>query len=60
MSNAGRMATHLHTGRHETDWRRADEWRRLRVQPDVAPLPAVETRPRFRVATILRLIPRHA
>ena len=60
MSNAGRMTTNLHTSRRENDWRRADEWRRRHTRPEVAPIPAVETKPRSRVATILHLIPRHA
>jgi hypothetical protein len=60
MNDTGRMSLLLHTGRHEDDWRRADEWRRLHARPDALPLPAVERVPRRSFAAILRLIPRHA
>jgi hypothetical protein len=60
MNDAGRMSYFLHSSRPSEDWRRADEWRRLHARPDALPLPATEPSPRFRVATILRLIPRRA
>jgi hypothetical protein len=60
MSNAGRMATHLHTSHREDDWRRADEWRRLHDRSDVEPVPVLQPKPRFGIARILRLIPHKA
>jgi hypothetical protein len=60
MSNAGRLATQLHTSRREDDWRRADEWRRLHDRSDPEPIPELQPKPRLRIATILRLILRKA
>jgi hypothetical protein len=38
MYGTDRLIVAIHTARHEDDWRRADEWRRLNARPD-APLP---------------------
>ena len=60
MHDAGRMTTHLHHGRRQDDWRRADERRRLHTRPEVSPAPATDTRPKARFAVVLRRIPGRA
>jgi hypothetical protein len=59
MSNAGRLASQLHSSFREDDWRRADEWRRLHDRSDVEPMAKLQPKSCFRIATTLRRIPRH-
>lgn len=60
MNDTGRLLLLVHTSRREDDWRSADAWRRLHARPDALPLPAIEPHPSRSLATLRRLLPRHA
>lgn len=59
MHDAGRLLL-LQTSQHEDDWRPAGAWRRLHTRPDALPMPTVEPGPSRSLATLRRLLPRHA